>query len=126
MPHGNFHWNELNTNDVEAAKRFYGSAIGWTFESMQIPAGTYWVARIDGKPVAGIMDMTGIVPPGVPPHWLSYLELDDLEARLRVAEANGGKILRAPFDVEGVGRIAIIADPAGAVMGWITPSAAGA
>jgi len=126
MPHGSFHWNELNTRDVDAARRFYGAAVGWTFEGMPMPTGTYWVARSDGKAVAGILDITNLLPPHVPNHWFTYVEVDDLEARLRVAEANGGTIVKPPFEVQGVGRIAIVADPTGAVMGWITPAAAGA
>jgi predicted enzyme related to lactoylglutathione lyase len=122
MPHGTFYWNELMTSDVDLAKRFYGAAIGWTYESMPMPnGGTYWVARLDGKPVAGVMAMVPDLPPGVPPHWFSYIEVDDVDTRLKVLEANGGKVVRAPFEVEGVGRIAIVSDPTGAVVGWITP-----
>ncbi len=126
MPHGSVHWNELNTRDVETAKRFYGATVGWTFEGMPMPNGTYWVARSDGKPIAGILDITDLLPAHVPNHWFTYLEVDDLEARLRVAEANGATIVKPPFDVQGVGRIAIVADPTGAVIGWMTPAAAGA
>src|SRR5215831_12587936 len=48
--HGNFHWNELRTRDVERAKRFYKETVGWTFEAMQTPDGQpYWVAMAGGK-----------------------------------------------------------------------------
>ena len=47
--HGKFYWNELMTHDIEAAKKFYGETIGWTFESMPHPAGTYWVAKLGGE-----------------------------------------------------------------------------
>jgi predicted enzyme related to lactoylglutathione lyase len=43
--HGHFHWNELMTRNPEQAKSFYGAAIGWTFEPMPMPDGTYWVAK---------------------------------------------------------------------------------
>ena len=42
--HGSFFWNELMARDVEQAKKFYGSMIGWTFDAMPMPDGTYWVA----------------------------------------------------------------------------------
>ena len=42
--HGIFHWNELMTNDVEAAKEFYGSIMGWRFDDMPMPDGVYHVA----------------------------------------------------------------------------------
>jgi len=64
MTHGTFVWSELYTRDVEKAKAFYAATVGWTYESMPMPhqGRTYWVAKQAGKPVAGIMDMRGIVP----------------------------------------------------------------
>ncbi len=44
--HGNFYWNELMTHDAERAKEFYRSVVGWTFDAMPMPAGTYWVAKM--------------------------------------------------------------------------------
>ena len=81
MAHGNFVWNELYTRDVEAAKAFYAATVGWTFEGMPMPHQnrTYWLAKAGDKPVAGILDMRGIVPDSDPPHWLSYLEVDDVD-----------------------------------------------
>ena len=81
MGHGNFAWHELYTRDVEAAKAFYAATVGWTFEGMPMPHQnrTYWIAKAGRKPVAGILDMRGIVPDTDPPHWLSYLEVDDVD-----------------------------------------------
>jgi predicted enzyme related to lactoylglutathione lyase len=125
MDHGSFYWNELMTHDVEKAKAFYAAAIGWSFEGMPMPdIGTYWVAQQDGRAVGGIMAMVADVPAGTPSHWLCYLAVDDIDARLREVAAAGGQICRPAFDVPGVGRIAIVADPTGAVMGWITPTPA--
>ena len=125
MAHGAFFWNELMTNDVEKAKQFFARTVGWQFEGMNMAdmggAGTYWVAQADGKPVGGMMDMTGVVPPGVPPHWIGYVEVDDIDARIAQVASAGGNVMRPPFDIPGVGRIAILADPTGAVLGWITP-----
>jgi hypothetical protein len=50
---------------------------------------TYWVAKLAGKPVAGIMDTRGIVPDADPPHWLGYIEVDDFDRRVATIEANG-------------------------------------
>ena len=52
--HGHFYWNELMTRDVERAKKFYADAIGWTFEAMPMPDGTYWVAKMGDEPVGGL------------------------------------------------------------------------
>lgn len=122
MTHGCFGWNELYTRDVEAAKAFYAATVGWTFEGMAMPHEnrTYWLAKAEGKPVAGILDMRGMLPEFDPPHWLSYLEVDDIDQRLAEIESHGGSIVRRPFDVPGFGRIAIGADVTGAFLAWVT------
>lgn len=121
---GYFHWNELLTTDVELAKRFFTTLLGWSYEDMAMPDGSkYFVALLDDEPVAGLMTMPKAIPAGTPPHWLSYIEVDDLDVRLGKARQGGGSVLREPFEVEGVGRIAIIADPTGAVLGLIAPAA---
>jgi len=123
MAHGAFYWNELMTHDVEQAKAFFTETVGWSFDGMPMPEGfTYWVAKQDDKPVGGIMGMVPDVPAGTPSHWICYLNVDDIDARLARVTAAGGQICRPAFDVPGVGRIAIVADPTGAVMGWITPA----
>jgi uncharacterized protein len=119
--HGSFFWNELMARDVEQAKKFYGSSIGWTFDAMPMPNGTYWVAKMGDKPVAGIFPMSGPDFEGVPENWMSYLAVDDVDARLKAAKAAGAKVMREPFEVPMVGRIAIIKEPGGAGIAWITP-----
>jgi hypothetical protein len=121
MAHGAFMWNELMTADVEKAKAFYGKTIGWVFEEMKMPSGSYWIAKVGGTPAAGMMNMTGVVPPGTPPHWFSYIEVDDVDARVKQVAANGGSVHRAPFDIPDVGRIAVVADATGAMVGLMTP-----
>jgi hypothetical protein len=121
VTHGTFRWNALMTTDVERAKAFYGATVGWTFKTMAMPEGDYTLAHIGGAPVAGLMEMGAMVPPGTPPHWFAYLEVDDVDQRVAEVAAHGGRVLPPPFDIEGVGRIAILADPTGAVMGWMTP-----
>jgi hypothetical protein len=44
--HGHFYWNELMTRNAERDKKFYGTTVGWTFEAMPMPDGTYWVAKM--------------------------------------------------------------------------------
>lgn len=120
MSHGAFIWNELMTNDVEKAKTFYGATLGWTAEEMKMPNGSYWIAKADGKMVAGIMDIA-MMPPGTKPYWFAYIEIDDIDARVKKIAGNGGKVIREPFDIPDVGRIAIVADATGAMIGWMTP-----
>ena len=121
--HGTFNWNELNTRDVEKAKKFYAKTIGWTFEGMPMEKGTYWVAKAGDNMVGGIFDMNSIgLPKEVPEHWMSYLAVDDVDKRLAEAKKAGATVIREPFDVPGTGRIAILKEPGGAVVGWMTPA----
>ncbi len=119
--HGSFYWNELMTHDAEKAKKFYSDTIGWTFDAMSMPNGTYWVAKMGDKAVGGLFPMNGPDFANVPEHWISYIAVDDVDARLRKAKTAGAKAMREPFDIPDVGRIAILHEPGGAVVGWITP-----
>ncbi len=92
--HGHFHWNELMTRDLEKAKKFYGSTIGWTFEGMPMPTGTYWVAMMGGKPVGGMFALSSPQFDGVPESWMAYLAVDDVDARVAKATAAGAKLMR--------------------------------
>ena len=122
MAHGAFCWNELNTRNAEAAKKFYGETIGWTFDTMQMEGGApYYICKHGQTPVGGIFTMEGPAFEGMPEHWFAYLDVDDVDKRVNKAQAHGATILRPPFDVPDVGRIAIVKDPSGAVMGWMTP-----
>ncbi len=120
--HGSFHWNELMTRDSEQVKKFYSDSIGWAFDAMPMGNDTYWIAKMADKPVGGIFPMSGAEFDGVPEHWMAYLAVDDIDARLKKAIAAGAKIMREPFDVPGVGRIAVLQQPGGAMIGWMTPA----
>jgi uncharacterized protein len=120
--HGKFYWNELMTRDVEASKRFFEATLGWTFEGMPMPHGTYWLAKVGGEPIAGFMPLDGPQFTGVPEAWLGYIAVDDVDARAKKANAAGGKVMREPFDVPDVGRIAILLDARGVAIGLMTPA----
>lgn len=122
--HGHFHWNELMTHDVERAKAFYAQAIGWTFEAMTMPTGTYWIAKMGDKPVGGLFPMIAPELAQMREQWLPYLAVDDVDARVKKAAAAGAKVMRDPWDIPGVGRLAILTEPGGAMVGWITPATA--
>jgi predicted enzyme related to lactoylglutathione lyase len=123
--HGAFYWNELMTTDPVAAAAFFKGLIGYDVSEMPMPdgdGGAYRVLMKDGKPMGGIMAMAPGLPPGVPPHWTSYLAVDNVDASVPSLRKLGGHVIREPWDVPGVGRIAIVTDPQGAVLGLITPS----
>lgn len=121
--HGKFYWNELMTTDVDGAKAFYADVAGWEFDSMDMAdGGTYWVAKVGGEPAGGIMAMPDAVPDGTPPHWRSYVTVDDVDAAVATATENGGTALFEAFDAPGVGRIGGFLDPQGAAISVITPA----
>jgi hypothetical protein len=119
--HGSFYWNELMTHDVERAKAFYARALDWSFEAKPMDGFTYWLVNAGGQMAGGMMEMNGHEFAEVPEHWIGYVAVDDVDARVKKAVAAGGTALREPFDIQGVGRIAILRDAAGAVIGLITP-----
>ncbi|MEM8787802.1 MAG: VOC family protein [Pseudomonadota bacterium] len=124
--HGRIRWSELMTRDPEAATAYHTKVCGWAFEAMEMEDGqTYHIASTpDGMPAAGVMDMRPMEHLAqVPPHWFTYIAVDDVDAAVAETAAAGGRVQRAPWDVPGVGRIAILADPTGAVMGLMTPQA---
>jgi predicted enzyme related to lactoylglutathione lyase len=119
---GSFCWNELMTRDAEAAKKFYGETLGWTFEPMEQEGGpTYWLAKVGEETVAGICTIEAN-DQETSEGWFPYVAVTDLSGALARASMEGGEVLREPFDVPGVGRIAIVNDNAGNTLGWMTPS----
>lgn len=115
MRHGAFGWFELMTTDPEGAKKFYSDLFGWEYEDMPMgPGFIYTVVRSGGKAVAGIMAQPEDCK-GMPPSWDVYITSDDVDATAARVVATGGRILRAPADIQGVGRFAVLEDPQGAV-----------
>ena len=122
--HGKVLWNELMTRDLAGAKKYYESICGWKVAANDMPGGmVYHVAMRGEEMMAGIMDMNGM--PGMddaPAHWFTYIGVDDVDAAVADTKSGGGTVMREPFDIEGVGRIAMIADPTGAAVGLMTPA----
>jgi predicted enzyme related to lactoylglutathione lyase len=121
--HGAFYWNELMTRDAEAAKKFYGATLGWTYEAMTMSNGNYWIAKMGAVPVGGIFPLTSPEFDSAPEMWFAYIGVDNVDARAKKLTAAGGKILRPAFDVPNVGRIVVVQDNAGVMLGFMTPSA---
>jgi uncharacterized protein len=121
--HGTFYWNELMTRDVEGAKKFYADTLGWSYDAMPMPGGggSYWLAMMDGEPVGGILDISAPDFGQVPESWMAYIAVDDVDSRVAKAVKAGAKLMKPVFDVPGVGRIAILLQPDGAGVGWMTP-----
>jgi predicted enzyme related to lactoylglutathione lyase len=108
-------WIDTSQPDPEAALPFYSGLFGWEFEDVMPPdaEGKYFMARLRGGDVAGV----GSLPQGAPPMamWNTYVWVESAdETASKVADA-GGTALMEPFDVMDSGRMAVFADPEGAM-----------
>ena len=121
MKHGAIGWTELMTTDVAAAKEFYNALFGWQTEDMPMEAlgMTYTVVKVHGEEVGGMMAMPAECQ-GMPPYWGLYVTVDDVDATAAQVEQLGGKVLRPPTDIPGVGRFCVFQDPQGGVISAIT------
>jgi hypothetical protein len=120
---GVFVWDELMTTDVEGAKRFYGEVVGWESRDMDMGNGAvYTLFGTGGVDRAGCMAVPAQAA-GMPPAWLTYLGVDDVDATVEKAKSLGTTmVFMEPTDVATVGRLAIIADATGAAVGLFRPT----
>lgn len=108
---GSFSWAELATSDPESAKKLYTGMFNWTVQDNPMPHGVYTIFQSEGNDAAA---MHGGLPPCVPPHWLVYFSVANVDESAAKVEPLGGKVLTGPFDVMDLGRMAIAQDPGGA------------
>jgi uncharacterized protein len=121
---GTFCWAGLATSDVPAAKAFYGGLFGWEQEDLDAgAAGVYTLLRRGGQEVAILYrQQPQARAAGAPPHWTSYISIEDAESTAaRANELGGAAAFRAPFDVLDAGRVAAIRDPTGAMVSLWEP-----
>lgn len=107
-------WVDLAVPDVESAKQFYTPLFGWDYIDTGPEGGGYLLATLRGSQVAGIGPIQN---PDQPVSWTTYLWSDDADATAKLITDAGGALLMEPFEVMDQGRMAIAADPAGAVFG---------
>ena len=114
---GTFCWVELATTDGEAAKKFYTQLFGWDFNDNPMgPGMIYTMLKLNGKDVGALYSMPEeMTSNGIPPNWLSYVSVDSADESAAKAKSLGATLLKEPFDVSTVGRMAVIQDPTGAV-----------
>jgi uncharacterized protein len=121
-PPGTFSWAELQTSDADRAKAFYGETFGWQYDDAPVPDGSvYTMALRDGKRVAALFESDG------QPHWNCYVTVASADEAAKAAADHGATLVQEPFDVMDVGRMAVLADPQGAVFAvWEPRSRIGA
>ena len=114
-PQGTPNWVDLGTTDRKAAWEFYQHVFAWTIEDSGEEFGHYGMAMQHGLPVAGLGELPAGSP--MPPAWITYLAVDDVDAIVATIEANNGTVLAPAMDVGDEGRTAIARDPTGGVFG---------
>jgi predicted enzyme related to lactoylglutathione lyase len=115
-PQGDFIWYELMTPDAEGAKAWYDAVVGWNIgEGAPEYEGYRMIGRSDGGFAGGVLPLTAEMQQhGARPTWLGYICVSDVDEKIAVVEAAGGKALMPTTDIPNVGRIAMVADPQGA------------
>jgi predicted enzyme related to lactoylglutathione lyase len=115
---GDASWHELMTTDWQAAMKFYEAAFNWQpTEQMDMgPEGKYQMFNRPHGMIGGMMNKPKAMA-SVPPHWLIYFRVPDVDAAVERIKANGGKVLNGPMDVPGGDRVVTAADPQGAAFG---------
>ena len=118
-----FIWYELMTPDPDAAKAFYDKVVGWNIEAKSnFPNGYRMIGRSDGKFAGGVLPLTQEMQQhGARPTWLGYVYVDDVDGTVAAIEQDGGKTYMGPFDIPDIGRVAMVADPAGAAFYVMKP-----
>ena len=112
---GEFCWYELGTREIDAAVKFYNELAHWqTITHEMGEQGVYYIFQLEGQDVGGGYRMSGPQFEGVPPHWMPYVWVDDVNAAVAKAGQLGGKVIAPVMDVPGVGWMAFLQDPQGA------------
>ncbi|MGW1800977.1 VOC family protein [Streptomyces sp. NPDC001984] len=106
-------WVELATRHTDRARDFYTTVFGWTVRASD------WYTQwgIDGADFGGMLAMVDKYPPEVPPHWLTYFAVEDVDATTGVAARADGSAVMEPTSIQDDLRIAVLRDPQGAAFG---------
>jgi uncharacterized protein len=115
LKHGQVCWAELATDDLAGAKSFYSDLFGWNFKGGQADGGGMEYSEFsvgEGYPMGGMYQKPAEMP--APPHWMTYVSVDDVDASAAKAAELGGSMKVPPMDIPNVGRFAVLTDPSGA------------
>ncbi|MEO3941642.1 VOC family protein [Paenarthrobacter nicotinovorans] len=113
-------WVDLSSTDIDVSTRFYSDLFGWELDAMDAGNGmTYYMAKLKGRYVAGMMQQMPDAPEGMPSYWANYLAVDSADEAAQRVEAAGGALLFPPDSVpNGSGRMFFATDPTGAQIGF--------
>lgn len=111
---GEFVWNELATTNVQGAKDFYGKVFGWEFVDKKMDDMTYTMIKKGDNEFGGIWAIPPAQQSQIPPHWLAYILVDNVEQSLEKSRQNGATVVKPVQKAGDMGLFAVIKDPAGA------------
>lgn len=118
---GTVGWFDLTVSDADRVRDFYKTVVGWA--ASDVPMGSYSDYSMhppDGAPVAGVCHARG-ANANIPPVWLMYITVADLETSIAKVKELGGTVVDGPRAMGG--RMCVIRDPAGAVCALFQPAA---
>jgi uncharacterized protein len=116
---GSLCWADLSTSDPERAKQYYSDLFGWEITTENDPSGYLHIKN--GEELIGGIQPLASRSPNAPPHWLAYFLVADCDASAAQATQLGATVYAGPMSIENVGRMAVVADPQGAVFALFQP-----
>ena len=117
-PAGQFCWVDLAATDATSAIDFYAGLFGWSARDQVANGGTFVRLALGGRDVASLYQLNRAARKvGVPSHWTPYVRVDDAAATCARTVELGGSVAIAPFEVDGIARIALLVDSVGASFG---------
>lgn len=119
---GAFCWLDLAATDEGRAKQFYADAFGWTFVDQRANGGRFTRCFAGDRALGSLYPLQrSAIELGVPSHWTPYICVAGVDASVHRVTRSGGRLVVAPFDVEGTARIALVEDAVGALVGLWEP-----
>jgi uncharacterized protein len=107
---GQVSWNEVISDDPESTAKFFADVFGWEASAQQFGGNPYTIFKKGEEQLGGCMK----APEGVPPQWIAYWTVNNVDQSVNRAKQLGARVDAPPFDVPNVGRMAWLADPTGA------------
>lgn len=119
---GTIAWTDLTVKNAEEVRDFYRDVAGWRTSPVDMGGYDDFNMYPPGErdPVAGVCHARESNA-DLPPHWLLYVIVDDLDVRLARCRERGGSVAAGPRPLSG-GRFAVVRDPAGAVLALYEPA----
>ena len=121
---GKIVWRDLLTNDPAASQRFYSELFGWEFEKIGEASNlrsnsAYTLIRHNGQLIGGMVDTVALNGRSDISQWVVLMAVEDLDARMKAVEESGGEIVAPPTDLQARGRLALVRDAEGALLGLL-------